>query len=99
MMIQPLDLTKLKILPLAARRSLTRVEEILIDPDSQPPPCSERIAPLVDAAAQAIRAAHGREATVMMIYGAHLLRNGAAPIVERTMAGRLAAQPACHRDR
>jgi len=85
---QPLDLTKLKILPLAARRSLTRVEEILIDPESPPPPCPDRVVPLVDAAAQAIRAARRREATVMLIYGAHLLRNGAARIVERMMAGR-----------
>jgi hypothetical protein len=87
-MTQPLDLSKLKILPLAARRSLTHADEILIDPDSPPRPCSDRIARLVDAAAQAIRAARRREATVVLIYGAHLLRNGAARIVERMMAGR-----------
>ncbi len=88
MMIQPLDLTKLRILPLAARRSLTRVEEILIDPDAPPAPCPEPIARVVDAAAQAIRAARRRAASVLLIYGAHLLRNGAARIVERMMAGR-----------
>ena len=40
-MSAPLDLTKLKVLPLAQRRSLARLEDILIDADSAPPPCSE----------------------------------------------------------
>jgi hypothetical protein len=88
MTTQPLDLSKLRILPLAARRSLTRVESILIDPDSPPPPCTERTALRLDAAAEAIRAARRRGAAVILIYGAHLLRNGAARIVERMMAGR-----------
>jgi hypothetical protein len=83
---QPLDLTKLKILPLAARKSLTRVDEILIDPDASPPPCPERVGELAECAANAIRQARDRGSAVMLIYGAHLLRNGAAPMLERTMA-------------
>ena len=43
MTAQPLDLTKLKILPLAERKSLTRADEILIDPDSSPPTCPARV--------------------------------------------------------
>ena len=34
MIPEPLDLAKLKILPLAERRSLTKADEILVDPDS-----------------------------------------------------------------
>jgi hypothetical protein len=85
--VQPLDLTKLRILPLAVRRSLTRADEILIDPEGPPPVCSDRVAALVDGAAAAVRAARRRGATVMLIYGAHLLRNGAAPLLGRLMAG------------
>jgi len=33
----PLDLRKLKVFPLASRRSLTAIEEILVDPESKPP--------------------------------------------------------------
>src|SRR5271156_2868623 len=84
---QPLDLTKLKILPLAARKSLTRADEILIDPDSSPPPCPERVEELAESAANAIREARRRGSAVMLIYGAHLLRNGAAPMLEKLMAG------------
>ena len=87
MTAQPLDLAKLKILPLAERKSLTRADEILIDPDSSPPSCSERVGELVDSAAKAVREARGRGSAVMLIYGAHLLRNGAARMLERMMAG------------
>jgi hypothetical protein len=87
--VQPLDLTKLKILPLASRRSLTRADEILIDPDAEPPPCPDRVAALVEGAADAIWAARRQDAAVVLIYGAHLLRNGAARLLERMMAHRL----------
>lgn len=86
MNVQPLDLARLRVLPLSARRSLTRADAILVDPDAEPKPCPERVEPLVAAAAQRIREARDRGATVMLIYGAHLLRNGAAAILERMMA-------------
>jgi hypothetical protein len=84
--IAPLDLTRLKVLPLSERRSLTKADEILIDPDNAPKPCPSRILPLVHDCAEKILAARNRDATVMLIYGAHLLRNGAALILERMMA-------------
>ena len=88
MAVEPLDLSKLRILPLAARRSLTRADEILVDPDSAPPPCPDpAVRAWSSAAAEAIRAARRRGAAVVLIYGAHLLRNGAARILERMMAG------------
>jgi hypothetical protein len=84
--VEPLDLTKLKVLPLSERRSLTRADEILIDPDAAPRPCPDRIVPLVESCARQIHAARRRGASVVLIYGAHLLRNGAAGILERMMA-------------
>jgi hypothetical protein len=83
---EPLDLGKLKVLPLGERRSLTRVEEILIDPDTTPPPCSGRIGQLVGECAARIQAAQRGGAAVVLMYGAHLLRNGAALLLERMMA-------------
>jgi hypothetical protein len=83
---QPLDLRQLKTLPLAARKSLTRADQILIDPRSPPPPCSDRVSELVDQAAKAMRAARQSGAAVVLIYGAHLLRNGAALLLEQLMA-------------
>ena len=85
--VQPLDLSKLKVLPLAKRQSLTRAEEILIDPDAPPAACPPAIAAKVDECAERIRHARGRGAAIILIYGAHLLRNGAARILERMIGG------------
>ena len=82
----PLDLSRLKVFPLAGRRSLTRVEEILVDPASPPPEIDPATAASLDEAAARIRAARGRGASVMLIYGAHLLRNGAALILDALMS-------------
>jgi hypothetical protein len=82
---EPLNLGELRIFPLANRRSLTQADEILVDPDATPAPCPERIAHLVGDCAANILAAQRRGAAVVLIYGAHLLRNGAALILERLM--------------
>ena len=84
--VEPLDLTRLKVLPLAERQSLTRIEEILLDPDAAPPACPEPIVARVADCAERIREARRRGSSVMLIYGAHLLRNGAALILDRLMA-------------
>jgi hypothetical protein len=84
--VDPLDLRTLKVLPLAQRRSLTRADEILVDPESAAPRCAERVVKVVAECAQKICQARQRGATVLLIYGAHLLRNGAARILERMMA-------------
>ena len=83
--VTPLDLSKLKVYPLAERRSLTRAEDILIDPDSAPKPLPAELDERVRQAAEAMRAARERGANVMLIYGAHLLRNGAAILLDRLM--------------
>jgi hypothetical protein len=84
--VQPLDLSRLKVFPLAERASLTRADDILIDPDSKPKPCSEENAAIVRSCAEKIRLAQASGASIMLIYGAHLLRNGAAGILEQMMA-------------
>ena len=85
MKVDPLNLSQLKVFPLSERKSLTRADEILIDPDSAAKPCPDRIVPLIKQCAQNILAAQDRGASIMLIYGAHLLRNGTARILERMM--------------
>src|SRR5437868_15004635 len=81
----PLDLKQLKVYPLAQRHSLSRIEEILINPDSTPAPCSEPIQTRIAECASAIRAARKRGASGMFLYGAHLVKNGGASIINRLM--------------
>ncbi|MFO1514409.1 MAG: hypothetical protein U1F83_16125 [Verrucomicrobiota bacterium] len=82
---QPLDLSRLKVLPLAERESLSSVEKILIDPASPPPPCAPPLAAAVEKCAQRIRLAREKSASVILMYGAHLIKNGGSRIVNRLM--------------
>jgi hypothetical protein len=83
-----LDLSRVKVFPLAERRSLTRAEDILMAPEVAPPVLSDPLQHSVAACADAILRARSRGSSVMLLYGAHLLRNGAALILERMMARR-----------
>ena len=86
MPVQPLDLSRLKVLPLSERKHLSRVEDILIPPEASPRPCSDGIAKSIERRGKAIRLARDQGKTVMLVYGAPLVRNGAALIVERMLA-------------
>ncbi len=85
MTIKPLDLSKLKVYPLSERQNLTKADDILIDPDSRPKEISAANAALVERCAERMRNAREHGASIMLIYGAHLLRNGAAQILSQMM--------------
>ncbi|MGD0614317.1 MAG: hypothetical protein ABSA69_02615 [Verrucomicrobiota bacterium] len=78
---QPFDLNRVKVLPLAQRQSLSRIENLLVDPARPAPPCSTSSLEAVRDCARKIAAARRREAGVILMYGAHLIKNGAHRIV------------------
>ena len=80
-----LDLGRLKIRPLQERESLSRAVDVLIDPDSPPPLLSGPLRESVHECAARVRRAREKGAAVFLIYGAHLLRNGAALLVDRLL--------------
>lgn len=81
----PLDLKRVKVLPLKERASESGIEEILIDPEKTPPALPKELLAAVRECAQTIAAAQRRRASVMLLYGAHLIKNGAAGIMSRLM--------------
>jgi hypothetical protein len=83
---EPFPLERINVFPLTSRKSLTTVEQILIPPDSTPAVLPPSQIEIIREAAKKIIAAREKNATVMLIYGAHLLRNGAALILDRMMA-------------
>ncbi len=83
-----LDLSRLKVWPLENRESLTRSEDILISPDAPMPNLGDDLQRKIAECAQQLRVARERGAAVILIYGAHLLRNGAALVIERLLAGK-----------
>ncbi len=77
------DPSEIRAHPLNERCSLLSADEIIVDPDSKPA-ATEATATIAEAAKN-IRAARDRGAAVILMYGAHLLRNGAARIVTELM--------------
>jgi hypothetical protein len=84
--VQPLDLKKVRVYPLAQRASMSRIEDILVQPDTAPPVLDEKLRPLMQRCAKDIAAARKRGAAVILMYGAHLVKNGASLLVARLMA-------------
>lgn len=76
----------LKVYPLATRKSLTQADQILVPPDTELKPCTPDVVAAVAACTRDVRAARERGSGVILMYGAHLLRNGSALILERMMA-------------
>lgn len=85
MPFQPLDLSKVKVYPLGERRSLSRVEEVLVEPSNDPAPCPAGVEPHVDRCAAEMAAARRRGASIMLIYGAHLVKNGGQLLLNQLM--------------
>ncbi|HPU55121.1 MAG TPA: hypothetical protein PLH97_02425, partial [Verrucomicrobiota bacterium] len=79
--LKPLDLSRLRVLPLEQRDSLSSIEQILVDPAAPPPPASSPVLDAVRSCAERIIAARRRGAAVILMYGAHLVKNGAQRIV------------------
>lgn len=81
-----IDLQKIKPLPLAKRRSLSTVEEVLVPLETEPVEISDALFSQVEECAGRIREAKANGRAVMMIYGAHLVKNGAALILDNLIA-------------
>ncbi len=79
-----LDTAAVRVHPLTQRASKHALKDILLDPDA-PAPAAGPMAPTLDRVATAIRSARDAEASVILCYGAHLVKNGLAPIVTRML--------------
>lgn len=75
-----IDPTRLEVFPLAGRRSYIQIEQEAARTDAAPPDPGP-LAPQLDALAACIKAARSRNASVMLTYGAHLVKNGAGPLL------------------
>lgn len=75
---------EIEVFPLATRKNLLDLKRLAIEPDHLP---ESSLAPELeeglDLLAERIRAARRKEASVMLTYGAHLVKNGAMPLVNR----------------
>jgi len=82
---QRLDLKQLRVYPLRERHSLSKLEDILVDPESPAPACPAPLLEQIGECAQRMRAARERGAGVVMLYGAHLVKNGGMRLMGRLL--------------
>ncbi len=83
----PLDLKKIKAFPLAQRRNLSTLEELLTGVSTGDAACSEGMTAHIHDCVAKVTAARKRGASVMLIYGAHLVKNGLLEVVNALVAG------------
>src|SRR5690348_8960091 len=77
----PLDLRKVRAYPLAQRDSLSFIDRMLVAPESSPRPLAPQIQPAVANCVRQIQEARQKNASVILMYGAHLIKNGAMLLV------------------
>lgn len=83
----PLDLSKVKVHPLATRQSLSSLQKILVAPEESPRPCDPEAESAIRECAAKIATARKRNASVVLLYGAHLVKNGAMRLVNLLAEG------------
>jgi hypothetical protein len=83
--LEPLDLGRLKVYPLEQRRSLSRIEQILVEPSSSPPPLDPPQIDAIRTCAVHMRHARDQGAAILLIYGAHLIKNGGQLLINQLL--------------
>ena len=80
MSMRPFDRDEIRFRPVHERRNKFRIEDIAIDPDVTPEAVESGA---LDIAVDAVRNARQRGAPVVLCHGAHLIKNGLAPLAIR----------------
>lgn len=78
-----LDRSQLDIKPLRARIHKLDIRAIAVDPDSEAPSLDTRTREQIAGLAKHMSAARSKGRPIMLTYGAHLIKNGLAPILIR----------------
>ncbi len=83
---EPLDLSKVRVFPLSQRKSLSGLSDILVRPEATPPPMSPAEDEAISKCVSRVRAARERNASVILMYGAHLIKNGLMAVVNELVS-------------
>jgi hypothetical protein len=85
-----IDPLKLRVLPLSARRNLLTFIDEMNKAVAGELPADPAVREKIEHLAEKMRAARDRGASIMLTYGAHLIKNGAGPLLNRLIEARLA---------
>src|ERR1041385_428952 len=81
-----IDLKRVRVYPLSERQSLSSIERLLVDPRKSAVACPVSELGVIKDCVTRIAAAKKRGASVMLLYGAHLIKNGAQSIVNELVS-------------
>lgn len=78
-----IDPRQLRVFPLAQRRNLLRIADEAAKAAALDQPSGPAVDEQISRLAKRILAAHKQGAAIMLTYGAHLIKNGAGPLLNR----------------
>src|SRR6266850_15101 len=81
-----MDLKRVRVYPLAERQSLSSIDRLLVDPHQSAAACDATELDAIKQCAANIVVARQHGASVLLLYGAHLIKNGAHLIVNELVA-------------
>ena len=81
-----IDLKRVRVYPLSERESLSNIDRLLVDPHRPAAACPPSELGAIKGCVTRIAEARKRRASVMLLYGAHLIKNGAQRIVNELIA-------------
>ena len=85
-----IDPLKLRVLPLSERRNLLTFVDEMRKAVAVEPPADPAVREQIERLAAKMLAARERRASIMLTYGAHLIKNGAGPLLNRLIEAGLA---------
>jgi hypothetical protein len=91
-----LDPLKLRVFALSERRNLLHLDDETARTAAMPPPAEPAVCEKIERLAEKMLAARRRGASIMLTYGAHLIKSGAGPLLNRLIEAGLATHLATH---
>ena len=91
-----IDAARIEVFPLSERRNLLDIEKLAQDPAAASPELTGELEDQIGRLAKRILDARARGASVMLAYGAHLVKNGAGPLVNALVQSGLVTHLATH---
>ena len=89
-----IDPLELRVLPLRERRNLLHLNEETARAAATEPPANPAVRQQISGLAEKMLAARTGNAAIMVTYGAHLIKNGGGPLLNRLIEARLATHVA-----
>ena len=80
-----LDTSIIRVFPLEKRRSMTQLKDVLVTPSEEPKAFPTEAEPQLQSCVEAIRRARSQGAAVILMYGAHLIKNGGSALLIELM--------------